>query len=59
MNTGFQVFVSYFWNIIFPRWEHNIPTLGIKHSHVGNKIFACGESVESLWRVSRESVENQ
>ena len=22
---------------IFPRWEHNIPTLGTKHSHAGNK----------------------
>ena len=22
---------------IFPRWEHNIPTLGPKHSHAGNK----------------------
>ena len=24
-------------NILFPRWEQNIPTLGTKHSHVGNK----------------------
>ena len=22
---------------LFPAWEHNIPTLGTKHSHVGNK----------------------
>ena len=23
---------------LFPRWEQNIPTLGTKHSHVGNKM---------------------
>ena len=22
---------------IFPRWEQNIPSLGTKHSHAGNK----------------------
>ena len=25
-------------NNIFPRWEHNIPTLGTKHSQTGNKM---------------------
>jgi len=24
---------------IFPAWEQNIPRLGIKFSHAGNKIF--------------------
>ena len=24
-------------NILFPRWEQNIPTLGTKHSQPGNK----------------------
>ena len=24
-------------NILFPHWEQNIPTLGTKHSHLGNK----------------------
>ena len=41
-----RVWVEYGWsmvrvwleaNILFPRWEQNIPTLGTKHSHVGNK----------------------
>jgi len=27
-------------SVIFPRWEHGIPTLGIKYSHVGNKCRA-------------------
>ena len=24
-------------NILFPHWEQNVPTLGTKHSHLGNK----------------------
>lgn len=32
---------------IFPRWEQNIPTLGTKHSHAGNKTglrLACDDT---------------
>ena len=25
-------------NILFPRWEQNIPTLGMKYSQAGNKM---------------------
>ena len=37
-----RVWLEYAWsmarvNILFPHWEQNIPTLGTKHSHLGNK----------------------
>ena len=42
---------------LFPRWEHNIPTLGMKRSHLGNssrikvsaKVHAFALSGRSSW----------
>ena len=41
---------------IFPRWEQNVPTLGTKHSHAGNKTglwLACDDITS---RASRDYV---
>lgn len=39
-NSALGELTTCCWNkkrVIFPRWEHHIPTLGINCSHVGNK----------------------
>ena len=33
---------------MFPAWERDVPTLGIKCSHVGNKVFPRWEYITSL-----------
>ena len=37
-------------NKTFPRWEQNIPTLGTKHSHVGNKKAAISFTLNKQHR---------